>query len=103
MSPAMEILNKILTSIPHQPVVDYTATVEPSDSHGIGDFYLIGEDVYVLAQPEGKRVCLIGINGGNRWNDSIEVANVNSLTETEWNRIAPVGRYSMERIYINWR
>ena len=102
MTKAQEFLEKILASTPKGLVLTDVVPVG-TNSIKVGQFYSLDDDVYILAQPSYKRCCLIALEGGNRWNEGIQVEDTYNITLDEFERIAPVGRYHIERININGR
>lgn len=44
-------------------------------------------EVYILAQVESHRVCLISLTDGNRWVEPQYIDDIRSLTSEEWARV----------------
>ena len=42
---------------------------------------------YILSQPQAFHVCLIGLTDGNRYNEVVQVGNIEDITPEEWSDI----------------
>lgn len=51
---------------------------------GIG---LSPAEVYLLAQVDSTRVCLISLSDGNRWRDPVSVVSPRAITKSEMRKI----------------
>ena len=102
MSKAEDFVKKVLASVPLSvpSILEEDTKPIPNDRIKIGDFYSIEGEPYLLAQPTAHVCTLLGLHGGNRWNEGITVIDVNNITPDEFSRIAPVGRYEVLKINI---
>ena len=78
--------------------------MEKERESGIGDrFKIVGEaGEWLLAQVGYGKVCLIGLESGNRWEEPVEVNNVELITEGEMDKIlkdVPVGFASVVKTF----
>jgi hypothetical protein len=46
-----------------------------------------GREAYIIAQVAPGKVCLISTVQGNRWDESVEVKEINCITKRELNKI----------------
>lgn len=60
---------------------------KPVVKHSVGQYYLIEEDVYILAQVGMSEVNLIGLESANRYTDPVFVKNVSNITPEEFNQL----------------
>jgi len=54
-------------------------------------------DLYILAQVDANEVSLISLREGNRWAAPVDVADIENITETEWQKISIGGRFDRQK------
>lgn len=50
----------------------------------IGDFYMTQDGKSILAQVAYKKVALISLENGNRWDEGVDVVDPKNITRDEW-------------------
>lgn len=58
------------------------------ETYKCGQRFRLDSEIYILAQTEQKKVALISLSNGNRWTDPISVWNVNSISQSELQKMA---------------
>jgi hypothetical protein len=99
MTKAQEILKQIVESAP--PRLKQLATdIDTDTSIRVGQYYMLADDPYLLAQVGPHKCQFIALLGGNRWNEGTVVENIYNITPTEFAKIQ--GNSSVTRLYITY-
>jgi hypothetical protein len=53
----------------------------------VGDWYVLGPEVYILASVGDSKVCLISLSNGNRYSEGVYVSRTLDIDPIEFNRI----------------
>lgn len=75
-----------------------TKTKEDSKKtvYNTGQRVIIDKEEYILVRVEKEKVCLIGLENGNRWDNPIEVKDSSSITEEEMKALTANEKFSLK-------